>query len=97
MHADRFNRFALLLFGALVLLAGLGAMALSVGIFGKNYAHHALFDNFISTYIGEQGTWFWPAAAALGVIVALLALRWMLTLLLSTDRSGDGQSSRQPR
>ena len=89
MHADRFNRFALLMFGVLVLLAGLGALAMSVGLFGKVYSHHGLFDNFISTYIGDQGTWFWPAAAAVGVIVALLALRWIVTLLVSTDRSGD--------
>ena len=89
MHADRFNRFALTIFGVLVLLAGLAAMAMSVGLFGKTYSHHALFDNFVSNYIGDQGTWFWPAAAAVGAIVALLALRWAITLLISTDRSGD--------
>ena len=89
MHADRFNRFALLVFGIVVLVAGAAALALSVGLFGKSYSHHALFGNFISNYIGNQGTWFWPAAAVLGVIVALFALRWTLTLLISTDRSGD--------
>lgn len=89
MHADRFNRFALLVFGALVLIAGLAGLAMSVGLFGKSYSHHALFHNFVSNYIGDQGTWFWPATAALGVVVALLCLRWILTLLVSTDRSGD--------
>ena len=89
MHADRFNRFALLVFGLVVLLAGLAGLAMSVGLFGTSYSHHALFDNFISTYIGDQGQWLWPAAAAVGVVVALLALRWVLTLVTSTDRSGD--------
>ena len=91
MHADRFNRFGLLVFGVLVLLAGLGAMAMSVGLFGKRSSHHPLFDNAVSSYIGQQGTWLWPVAAVVGVIVALLALRWVLALLTSTDRSGDLQ------
>ncbi len=89
MHADRFNRFALLVFGLLVLLAGAAAMARSVGLFGTQQSHRTLFDNFISRYIGRQGEWLWPAAAAVGVAVAVLALRWILTLLVSTDRSGD--------
>lgn len=89
MHADRFNRFALLIFGALVLVVGLAGLAMSVGLLGKSYSHQTLFHNFVSNYIGNQGTWFWPAAAALGVIVALACLRWILTLLVSTDRSGD--------
>ena len=89
MHADRLNRFALLVFGVLVLAAGIGALAMSVGLFGKTYSHHALFANFISRYIGRHGQWLWPAAAALGVVIALLALRWIFSLLVSTDRSGD--------
>lgn len=89
MHADRFNRFALLVFGVLVLVAGVAGLAMSVGLFGKSYAHQALFQNFVSSYIGDQGTWFWPAAAALGVVVALLCVRWMVALIVSTDRSGD--------
>ena len=97
MHADRVNRVALLVFGLLVLAVGLGALAMSVGLFGKTYSHHALFANFISRYIGRHGQWLWPAAAALGVIVALLALRWILTLFLSTDRSGDLEMPGQRR
>lgn len=89
MHADRFNRFALLVFGALVLLAGLGTMVMSIGLFGKSYSHRALFGNVVSSYIGDHGSWFWPAAAVLGVLIALVALRWILALLFSTDRSGD--------
>lgn len=89
MHADRTNRFALLLFGLLCLVAGAAAMALSVGLFGTAPAKKPLFDNKISTYVGRHGTWLWAAAAVLAVLVALLMIRWIATLLLSTDRSGD--------
>ena len=47
MHADRTNRFALLLLGLLCLGAGAAAMALSVGLFGTAPASKPLFVNQI--------------------------------------------------
>lgn len=38
MHADRTNRFALTLFGLLVLLAGAAAMTASAGVFGAAFS-----------------------------------------------------------
>ena len=89
MHADRTNRTALIVFGSLVLLAGAAAMLTSVGVFSNAFSKHALFANQVSTYIGKNGAWVWPAAAAVCLLIALAALRWILVLLVSTDRAGD--------
>jgi hypothetical protein len=88
MHADRANRAALALFGLLVLAAGAGGMIASVGGFGQPFAHRFLFANRVSVYIGHHG-WVWYAAAGLCLIIILAALRWIVALLISSDRSGD--------
>jgi hypothetical protein len=89
MHADRSNRVLLLLFAILLIAAGAAGGAASVGAFGTAAPHTSLTDNRVSSYIGAQSLWFWPAAAGVALIVVLLALRWLLALLFSTDRSGD--------
>jgi hypothetical protein len=89
MHADRINRLALALFGLLVLLAGVASLVASVGGFGTPLSRHALFANRVSAYIGRHGDWLWPAAAAACLLIALVALRWIVALLLSTDRAAD--------
>jgi len=89
MHADRTNRFMLILFGLLVLLAGAAAMAASAGVFGAAYSRQALFANKVSDYVGHHGGWIWPAAAFGCLLIALATLRWILALLVSTDRVGD--------
>jgi hypothetical protein len=89
MHADRTNRGALILFGLLALLAGAAAMAASLGGFGTAFSTRVLFANRASAYIGQHGTWIWAAAAFVCLLMALAALRWILALLVSTDRAGD--------
>ena len=89
MHADRTNRFALTLFGLLVLLVGAAGMTASLGGFGTAFSTRALFANRVSTYIGQHGTWLWAAAAFVCLLITLAALRWILALLISTDRAGD--------
>jgi hypothetical protein len=88
MHADRTNRFALTLFGFLVLIAGAAGLAASVGVFGKAFSRRTLFANRVSTYIGHN-SWVWYAAAGVCLVIALIALRWIVALLVSTDRAGD--------
>ena len=73
MHADRTNRMALILFGLLLFVAGGAALAASVGAFGSSYAHNTLL----------------PAAAGVCVLIALVVLRWVMALLITTDRAGD--------
>jgi hypothetical protein len=89
MHADRTNRAALTLFGLLVLLAGAAALTASTGGFGTAYAHRALLANPVGAYVGRHGGWLWPAIAAACLLIAFFALRWIVALLLSTDRARD--------
>ena len=89
MHADRTNRVALTVFGLLVLLVGVAGMITSVGAFGNGFSRRTLFANRLSAYIGQHGTWVWPAAAGVCLLIMLVALRWVVALLISTDRTGD--------
>jgi hypothetical protein len=89
MHADRTNRVMMLLFAVLLIAAGLDAGAASIGVYGAATAHGHLMANPTAHFIGANGVWLWPVAAVAALIVALLALRWLIALLFSTDRSGD--------
>jgi hypothetical protein len=89
MHADRTNRVMLLVLAGLLIAAGLGAGAASLGIFGTVAQQSRLMDNPVGHFIGSEGAWFWPVAAAAAAILVVLALRWLLALLFSTDRAGD--------
>ena len=89
MHADRTNRFALTLFGLLVLISGAASMTASTGVFSTPFSKRTLFANRVSTYVGQHGTWVWPVVAGVFLLIALAALRWIVALLVSTDRAGD--------
>ncbi len=89
MHADRTNRVALIVFGLLVLIIGAGGLIASLGVVSTEFSHRTLFDNRASTYVGHNGSWIWPAAAGVCLVIGLLALRWIVALLVSTDRAGD--------
>ncbi len=89
MHADRTNRVMLLLLALLLIAIGLGAGAASLGVFGTFGQHSRLMANPIRHFIGSTGGWLWPVAAAAAAVTVVLALRWLLALLFSTDRSGD--------
>jgi hypothetical protein len=89
MHADRINRVILALFGLLVLVAGAAGMAASTGVFGAAFSRRTLLANRASSYIGHHGGWLWPAVAGACLLIALACLRWILTLIASTDRAGD--------
>lgn len=89
MHADRTNRAALTLFGLLVLLAGATGLAGSVGLFGKPLEKKPLLHNTASVWIGRHGSWLWASAAVAALLLLVFTLRWLLVLIVSTDRAGD--------
>ena len=89
MHSDRTNRLMLLLTALLSVAAGGAGLAASAGAFGTATEHRSLIANRIGTFTGAQGGWLWPVAAIAAAVLVLLALRWLLALLFSTDRSGD--------
>ncbi len=89
MHADRTNRVMLLLLAVLMIAVGAAAGAASVGAFGTGTMHRTLMDNPVGNFFGAQGDWIWPVIAAAAAIVVVLALRWLLTLMFSTDRRRD--------
>jgi hypothetical protein len=89
MHSDRTNRSILLVVALLSIAAGAAGGAASVGAFGTATEHHPLIANRTGAFIGTQGDWLWPVAAAAAAVLVLLALRWLLALLFSTGRSGD--------
>jgi hypothetical protein len=89
MHADRTNRIMLLLLALLLIAVGVDAGAASIGAYGADTRHSLLMANPTGRFIGARGAWLWPVAAVAAVIIVLLALRWLLALLFSTDRTGD--------
>jgi hypothetical protein len=89
VHADRTNRVLLLLLAVLMIAAGGGAFAASIGAYGTGTTHSTLMDNPAGRFFGAQGDWLWPVVAAAAAILALLAVRWLLALLFSSDRAGD--------
>jgi hypothetical protein len=89
MHADRTNRTMLILFALLLIAVGLDAGAASIGVYGTSTKNSTLMNNPTGRYFGAHGVWLWPVVAVAALIIALLALRWLIALLFSTDRSGD--------
>jgi len=89
MHADRTNRILLILLALALTAAGVAGALAGFGAFGQRIKHQALLSEQLSDYFGRHGDWLWPVIALAAAIIALLALRWLLALLFSTDRAGD--------
>ena len=78
------NRAVLLLFALLLVAAGVLGLVLSFGGFGSDAAAGSVIPLQARTFPASH-SWFWSAVAAACVLVALLALWWLLSQL-STDR-----------
>ncbi|HEX8304033.1 MAG TPA: alkaline shock response membrane anchor protein AmaP [Jatrophihabitans sp.] len=89
MHADRTNRIMLILFALALTAAGVAGALAGFDAFGRGTRHEVLVSDQVSDYFGRHGDWLWPLIALVAAIIALLALRWLLALLFSTDRAGD--------
>lgn len=91
MHADRTNRVVLTVTALLLLVAGGGVVVLSTGLFATGATGRAISDNVITRTYVEQGSWLWPVTAVVALLVLLLAVRWVIAILFSTDRVSDHQ------
>jgi hypothetical protein len=89
MHADRTNRTILALLGALLAAAGVAGILAGTPLFGADLPRRRLLDNPVSRFIGNESVWAWPVAASLALIAAIVVIRWLITILLSTDRISD--------
>lgn len=83
----RGNRIGLGVVGVLLLAAGGYVLARSLGAFGAERADAPVYTERDASWIHAQQPWIWITLAAVGVIVALLALRWLL-VQLRTERLG---------
>ena len=93
--ADRLNRVLVALLGLLLLTGGVLALVRSFGGFGARLADDRLLTEG-QTRFTEDNAWVWIVVAAVAVLLALLALRWLLAQLRS-DRSGTMDLEPDPR
>lgn len=74
------NRVGLALAGLVPLAAGGLALARALGAFGDTAARRPVLDPGTRSFAATT-PWFWPVVAAVGVVVALIGLAWLLALL----------------
>jgi hypothetical protein len=75
-RSARGNRLGLAVVGAVLLVAGLGALALGRGLLGPDLAGEAILGSAVMDVLGRQ--WVPYVAVALAFALAFLALRWLL-------------------
>lgn len=80
----RANRSVLALIGLVLLLAGAAGTAAGTGLFGNSFKKTNVIDQDYRDWVASHD-WFWLAVAAGSILIALLALRWLLAQA-STDR-----------
>lgn len=83
---DRVNRGVLALLGLLLLGLGAAGLALSLGGFGGDLADSPVVPDAVRAFAAET-PWFWWAVAGVCLLVALLALRWLLVQLRTSTVS----------
>jgi hypothetical protein len=79
------NRAVLAVLGLLLLAAGVLGIVLAAGAFGRQRGSQPVLSDAVRAF-PKQHAWFWWAVAVGAVIIALLALRWLLMQLV-TDRA----------
>lgn len=85
----RGNRIGLGLLGLVLLVAGGAVVIRATGLLGGllGPAGEPVYNDATAGWVHDQRPWLWLAIAAVGVLIALLALRW-LAVQLRTDRLG---------
>src|SRR5690242_6734108 len=77
----RGNRVGLGLSGLVLLIAGAAIIARATGLIGP--AVDPVYSDTTAGWVHDQRPWLWLTIAAVGALVALLALRWLLVQLRS--------------
>lgn len=85
-RTSRGNRIGLGIVGLIALAAGGYLLARSLGAFGAGPAQEPVYTDPVATWI-HQHSWIWIALAVVAVLIALLAVRWLL-VQLRTERLG---------
>lgn len=80
-RTDRLNRVLLVLLGLVFLLAGAGAILLGRGVFGSSNAHRGIIDDAVGKPFIDNASWLWWAIGAVTLVLALLALYWLIVQL----------------
>ena len=84
-RANVINRVVLTVLGLLLLAAGGLGLALRAGVFGALRATEPVLPQEVSTF-PDGRPWFWWAVAGALLLIAVLALLWLVTQL-KTDRT----------
>jgi hypothetical protein len=77
-RTDRLNGTVLFLLSLLLLGIGAYGLARGYGAFGEARADDPVLGDDLRDFVSRNADWFWPAAAALSLLVAWLGLRWLL-------------------
>jgi hypothetical protein len=85
-RTTRGNRIGLGIVGLLALASGGCLLARSFGAFGAGPVQEPVYTDPVATWI-HQHSWIWIALAVVAVLIALLAVRWLL-VQLRTERLG---------
>lgn len=77
-RADRVNRAVLSVLGVLMLVGGAAGLAYSLGAFGKSLSRDPLLSDHLRRFVRDNQRWFWIAVIVACLVLAVLALRWLL-------------------
>jgi hypothetical protein len=91
----RGNRVGLAVTGLVLLTAGGYVLARSLGAFGSTQARQPVYTDAEAGWI-RTTIWIWPAVAAVGVMIAILALRWLI-VQLRTERLNSAHREHRPQ
>lgn len=87
-RTDRRNPLALLLIALVLIGAGGAALAASFGAFGSAAAESPVLPEPVQRFAAEQTVWLQLILLVVGLLLFLLALRWLL-VQLRVERLGD--------
>lgn len=79
----RANRLTLAFLGLLIAVVGAGGLLLGLGVLGSARKGQDLLSPQTRDFADRNAGWFWPVVGVVGLIIALLGLRWLIIQLRS--------------